>query len=108
MQNTNANATTSTTGQLAALAGSVNTNNTNNNNTATNNNNIKFVGITTVGVPPKMLLPNIEYIRYRIHDFANRREKRGEYVETKGIIAHGYPWKLRVLPRGRTYSIIIC
>jgi hypothetical protein len=80
-----------------------NTNNTNNNNTTNN----KFVGIASVGMPPKMLLPQIEYIRYRIHDFANRNEKRGEYVETNAIISHGYPWKLRIFPRGKFISIFV-
>merc|ERR1712238_50424 len=27
-------------------------------------------------------MPSAQFNRYRIHDFANRREKRGEYVET--------------------------
>jgi len=55
-----------------------------------------------------MLLPDIEFIRYRIHDFRNRHERRGEYVETKGVVAHGYPWKLRVFcTSGRFVSLFV-
>ena len=68
------------------------------------------MGSTCIGEPPlssMSLLPDVEFIRYKIHDFANRHEKRGEYCETKAVIAHGYPWKLRVFPRGKFISLFV-
>jgi hypothetical protein len=66
-----------------------------------------IAGSTSIGSPPlsstALLLPDIEVIRYKIHDFPNRKEKRGEYFETKAVIAHGYPWKLRVFPLNKRH-----
>ena len=39
-------------------------------------------------------------IRVNIFDFLNRKEKKGEYFETRTMMAHDYPWKVRIYPRG--------
>ena len=57
-----------------------------------------YAGVVTVGTPPKVLQPLIESMRFVVNDFQHRTEKRGEYIETQAIIAHGYPWKLRMFP----------
>ena len=63
---------------------------------------IKLVGSDSVGSPPKEFSDDndIAQMKYHIHNFANREEKRGECIYTGAINAHGHPWKLGIFPRG--------
>ena len=60
----------------------------------------RVVGSVSVGPSPKRLKEEIQTMIFRIHDFANRVEKRGEVVITPAIRAFNCDWKLRVFPRG--------
>jgi speckle-type POZ protein len=61
---------------------------------------IKVAGYTSYGNVPKEFLGNKEMMQFQIHDFANLQEKRGEYIYTNTIKAHGHLWKLYIYPRG--------
>jgi hypothetical protein len=60
----------------------------------------RVVGSVSVGPSPKRLKEEIQTMIFRINDFANRVEKRGEVVITPAIRAFNCDWKLRVFPRG--------
>mmetsp|Transcript_53107 Transcript_53107/g.57637 ORF Transcript_53107/g.57637 Transcript_53107/m.57637 type:complete len:458 (-) Transcript_53107:317-1690(-) len=67
----------------------------------------KVVGYASVGKQPKEFLNgehNIAKMVFRIHDFANRKEKRGEKIVTPTIKAHGDLWCLCIHPRGSNNS----
>jgi hypothetical protein len=61
---------------------------------------MSLVDSTTIGNPPQLDPNKAARIRVDIFDFLNRKEKSGEYFETRTMMAHGYPWKLRIYPRG--------
>ena len=60
--------------------------------------------VAEIGRPPKRLLRKKERMTFKIHDFAQSSEKRGEYRITPVLQAHGYNWKLQVYPRGDNRS----
>eukprot|EP00536_Pseudo-nitzschia_multiseries_P015341 jgi/Psemu1/320837/estExt_fgenesh1_pm.C_8640001 len=60
--------------------------------------------VAEVGSPPKRLLRKRERMTFKIHDFAQCNERRGEYRISSTLQAHGYNWKLQVYPRGDNRS----
>ena len=66
--------------------------------------NSKLVGCVSHDSPPKRLKEDVEKMRFKFHNFASLENARCEDILTPAIEAHGYPWKLRVYPRGSTYS----
>jgi len=60
--------------------------------------------VAEVGRPPKRLLRKRERMTFKIHDFAQCHEKRGEYRISPTLQAHGYNWKLQIYPRGDNRS----
>jgi len=64
----------------------------------------RVVGSVSVGPSPKRLKEEIQTMIFRINDFANRVEKRGEYVITPVIRAFNCDWKLKIYPRGSQVS----
>ena len=62
----------------------------------------KVAGSVSYGTaPPEFTGENKETMIFRIHNFADLQEKRGEYFCTTTIKACGHLWKLRIYPRGR-------
>ena len=47
---------------------------------------------------------NISKLIFNIHDFANLQEKRGYYICTTNVKAHGHFWRLWVFPLGDTHA----
>ena len=64
----------------------------------------KFVGCSSVGSPPKRILEDVETIKFVVHGFRDRTEKRAEEIVLSALQAHGYRWRLTVCPRGDTTS----
>ena len=64
----------------------------------------KIVGSSSIGNPPKRLKKDIETLEYKVYNFADREEKRGERVEVPALQAHGHKWVLRVYPKGNSKS----
>jgi hypothetical protein len=64
----------------------------------------KFVGTTSVGDAPKLVLERTESIRAVFHNFKDMEEKRNEVVYTAPLEAFKYLWRLLLLPRGRIDS----
>jgi hypothetical protein len=60
--------------------------------------------VAEVGQPRKRLLKKVETMRFKLHDFANCEERRGQYRITPTIRAHGYNWKLQIYPYGDNRS----
>jgi hypothetical protein len=60
----------------------------------------RVVGSVSVGPSPKRLKEQIQTMVFRINDFANRVETRGEEVITPTIRAFDCDWNLMVYPRG--------
>jgi hypothetical protein len=65
---------------------------------------MSLVACTFIGSTLQLNPDKAARIRVHISDFRNRKEKRGEYFETETMMAHGYPWKIRIYPRGRIRS----
>ncbi|OEU21725.1 hypothetical protein FRACYDRAFT_231869 [Fragilariopsis cylindrus CCMP1102] len=61
---------------------------------------MSLVACTFIGNTPQLNPDKAARIRVHISDFRNRKEKRGEFFETETMMAHGYPWKIRIYPRG--------
>ena len=66
--------------------------------------NSKLVGCVSHDSPPKRLKEDVEKMRFKFHNFASLENARLEDILTPAIQAHGYPWKLRIYPRGCIYS----
>ena len=65
----------------------------------------KVAGSVSYGTaPPEFTEENKETMIFRIHNFAELTEKRGEYFCTTTIKACGHLWKLRIYPRGKNNS----
>ena len=64
----------------------------------------KIVDRAAIGEPPKKLQKKTETIQLVVYDFADRKEKRGEFIRSPALTAHGYKWNLRIYPRGTTQS----
>mmetsp|Transcript_26032 Transcript_26032/g.38478 ORF Transcript_26032/g.38478 Transcript_26032/m.38478 type:complete len:409 (-) Transcript_26032:150-1376(-) len=60
----------------------------------------KIAGRTVIGSPPIKFTGKAETMIFDIHDFAEREEKRNKMFFTGEIVAHGFPWKLQIYPRG--------
>jgi hypothetical protein len=61
------------------------------------------MGTASVGEVPKTskdFKPEIHSMKFQVHDFANRTEKRDESFVTPILKAHGHPWNLQIYPRG--------
>ena len=70
-------------------------------------NRIKLVGRDFCGKIPKFFVDgehNNVKMEFHIHDFANRKKKRGERFFTGIIKAHGHLWKLGIYPQGHDES----
>jgi hypothetical protein len=61
---------------------------------------MSLVACTLIGSTPQLDPDKAARIRVHISDFRKRKEKRGEYFDTETMMAHGYPWKIRIYPRG--------
>ena len=57
--------------------------------------------VAELGTPKKRLLRNVETLQFKIHDFVNCAQQRGEFLLTPTVLqAHGCAWKVQVYPRG--------
>ena len=57
--------------------------------------------VAELGTPKKRLLRNVETLQFKIHDFVNCGQQRGEFLLTPTVLqAHGCAWKVQVYPRG--------
>ena len=65
---------------------------------------MSLVACTFIGSTPQLNPDKAARIRVHISDFRNRKEKKGEYFDTETMMAHGYPWKIRIWPRGDQIS----
>ena len=59
----------------------------------------RFVGVCH-GNGTRKELSHVETMRFEIHNFANLEHKKGERFATPSIRAHGFPWIVKLYPRG--------
>jgi BTB/POZ domain len=64
----------------------------------------KYVGTAETFAPPKSLKGEIQTMIFKVHKFAEREEKHGEYFKTTRLMAHGREWCLWIYPRGDSTS----
>ena len=64
----------------------------------------KFVGISTCGEIPKVLMDRVETMQFVFHNFKAMKEQRGEYKMTPPLEAFGYLWECGLSPRGNSDS----
>ena len=64
----------------------------------------KLVDSASIGSPPKKILESIETIQLVIHNFKDRTEKRGEFIPSPVLKAHGYDWTMLIYPKGSLAS----
>ena len=64
----------------------------------------KVVDSAFIGSPPEKILENNETIQLVIHNFKDRTEKRGEYIPSPVLKAHGYDWTIAIFPKGTLKS----
>ena len=60
----------------------------------------KVVDSASIGSPPKKVLENTETIQLVIHNFKDQTEKRGEFIQSPVLKAHGYDWAIGIYPKG--------
>jgi len=64
----------------------------------------RIVASAADGEPPKKMLKAVETIRFTVYNFADRKEKRGQSIQSPTLKAHGIDWYIVIYPRGHKDS----